>query len=549
MQQAVAEINLDAVADFMLDKWLMTYGQHEVDRLIDSNLCRNFTKYQADPVGFIEANLGIDLTPDVKRMAESVRDNRITVVRSATGTGKTHGAAGLAIWFKKCFKNSQVFTVAHPFENQAILWGELSTMADHSGLFKNDKINTMEISCAEGRKEFIKALTVPTSGTEEVKEAKFSGKHHDNIFFIVDEGDTTPDFAYRGMEGCMSGGHVRMLILFNPRYEAGTPYRYERDNLANVIHLSAFSHPNVITGSDIIPGAVDRETTVQRINEWCRPLNENEKLSINTFELPDFLVGATATRKNSTEKYPPLKPGYYFVNEQAFFYMVIGQYPSQPEQQLISREWVNNARARWDAYVSIHGEAPPKGIMPVIGGDVAEYGGDNNVRCARYGGFVSRLKKWSGVDTDFSADLFKSEHETLNASESYIDATGIGSGVAPKMKRAGCNAIAVKVAESPTIECELGKFSQLRDQLYWTYREWLRTDPGAMLPPDERLIQQSLTPTYSVKGGKIKVMPKNHSDGKVCMRDLLKHSPDEMDAVVMSFAGTAQQKKKTVRVI
>lgn len=508
----------------------------------------DYTKYQGDPVGFVRDKLNIHFTEDVVKMAESVRDNQITVCRSATGTGKSHGASALAIWFKKSFKNSQVFTVAHPFENQSILWGELATMAEKCGLFKNDKINTMDIQCTGGRKEFIKALTVPTTGTDEVKEGKFSGKHHDHMLFIVDEGDTVPDFVYKGIDGCMSGGHVRLLILFNPRYEAGTPYRHERDNTAHIIHLSAFNHPNVFTGQDIIPGAVDQEKTVQRVNEWCRPLAPGEPQTINTFELPLFLVGKTAKKQGSEEMYPPLKSGFYHVNEQAFFYKVLGQYPSQPEQQLISREWVDNARARWDAYVAMNGEVPPVGVKPILGGDVAEFGADSNVCAARYGGFVARLKRWSGMDPDLSATRFKALHNELGADVTYVDATGIGAGVAPKMKRGKCKAIGIKVAESPTKECELGKFAQLRDQLYWAYREWLRTDPGAMLPPDERLIQQSLTPTYSVTHGRIKIMPKNRTEGRVCMKDLLKHSPDELDAVVMTFGGIAA-KRKVVRVL
>jgi len=358
------------------------------------------------------------------------------------------------------------------------------------------------------------------------------------MLFICDEGDTIPDFAYKGIEGCMSGGHVRLLILFNPRYEAGEPYRHERNHTANVIHLSAFNHPNVITGNDLIPGAVNREITVQRINEWCRPLAAEEKQSINTFELPSFLKGATARKKGSDEKYPPLKGGHYFVNEPAFFYMVLGEYSPQPEQQLISREWVDAARSRWDLYVSKNGERPPEGTKPIIGADIAEFGRDNNVRCARYGGYVSRLRKWSGVDTDKTARILIDDFRQLKASVAYIDATGIGAGVAPQMRRKGCTAVGVKVAEKPKIECEFGEFAQLRDQLYWSYREWLRTDPGAMLPPDEKLIQQSLTPTYAVTNGKVKVMPKNPTEGKVCMRDLLKHSPDELDSICLTFGGT-----------
>ena len=487
-----------------------------------------FTVYQNDPVGFINNEMGITLTPDVSRMAESVRDNRITVARSATGTGKSHGASAISVWFYKCFPNSRVYTTANPYENQKILWGEISSMAERSGLFEKDKITTQHIE--RNPKDFITALTVPTTGIEEVKEGKFSGKHHEHMLFVVDEGDTVPDFAYRGIEGCMSGGHVRLLILFNPRYEAGAPYRHEYKKTANVIHLSALNHPNVVTGGDMIPGAVNREITVQRINEWCRPLAPDEKQSSNTFNLPEFLVGATARKKGINEQYPPLKPGYYFINEPAFHYMVLGEYSPQSVQQLISREWINNARARWDAYVLEHGERPPEFTSAIMGLDVGEFGTDANVACFRYGGYVERLIAWNGVDTVVTGDRAVNEYKARKTAYVNTDATGIGAGVAPHMQRSGCSAIPVKVASSPTEKIELGEFYRLRDQLWWLCRDWLRTDKGAMLPPDEELVQELLLPTYEVENGKIKIMKKK------LMRELLKRSPDRADALCLTFA-------------
>ncbi|MBW2708090.1 MAG: hypothetical protein JRD04_02205 [Deltaproteobacteria bacterium] len=61
-------------------------------------------------------------------------------------------------------------------------------------------------------------------------------------------------------------------------------------------------------------------------------------------------------------------------------------------------------------------------------------------------------------------------------------------------------------------------------------REWLRADSGAMLPPDELLIEELTTPTYEVTNGKVRVMKKD------VMRDLLKRSPDRADALCLTFA-------------
>jgi hypothetical protein len=319
-----------------------------------------------------------------------------------------------------------------------------------------------------------------------------------------------------------------IVPMFNPRAEVGEAYRMERDGRANVVQLSAFKHPNVATGKDIIPGAVTRETTVRRINEWCRPLSDGEVVDGECFELPDFLVGMTA-KSQSGQEYAPLKAGWYKIMDPAFSYMVLGQYPAQGSTKLISREWVAKARSRWDAYVSEHGEIPPRGTSAIMGLDVAEFGADVNAACFRYGGFVERLIVWGGVDTVATGDRGVAEYKARDVSRVNVDATGIGAGVAPHMRRARCSAAPVKVASSPTQNTELGEFYILRDQLWWETREWLRIDPGAMLPPDELLIEQLQTPTYEVVNGKIRVMKKE------TMRELLKGSPDRADALCLTF--------------
>jgi len=317
--------------------------------------------------------------------------------------------------------------------------------------------------------------------------------------------------------------------MFNPRAEVGAAYRMIRDKRASVVKLSAFRHPNVVTGRDKIPGAVTRETTLRRINEWCRPLADGEQIDGQCFQLPAFLEGKTA-KSQAGQEYPPLGPGYYKIMEPAFSYMVLGKYPAQGNTQLISREWISKARSRWDAYVTDHGETPPAFTRAVMGLDIGEFGTDANVACFRYGGFVEPLIAWNGVDTVTTGDRAITEYQARNPISVNVDATGIGAGVAPHMQRAGCSAVPVKVASSPTQSTELGEFQILRDQLWWSCREWLRTDSGAMLPPDELLIEELQTPTYEAADGKVRVMKKK------LMRELLKRSPDRADALCLTFA-------------
>lgn len=489
----------------------------------------DYANYQADPVGFGEKVLGETYTDDIKALMESVRDNAVTVAASANAVGKTHSAGRVAVWFYKAFPDSQIYTGAAPPESnlRKLLWGEIGSVTEkHPNLFSSDTLKALHIERAA--QSFISGVTIPTSGSETQREAKFSGKHAPHLLFIIDEGDAVPDEVYKGIESCMSGGHARLLIMLNPRAEVGAAYRMIRDERAKVVYLSAFSHPNVVTGEDQIPGAVTRETTVRRINEWCRPLTDGEQIDGECFELPSFLEGATA-ESQSGQEYLPLKSGYYKIIEPAFSYMVLGRYPAKGSNQLISKNWIAKARSRWDAYVAERGEIPPKHTSGVMGLDIAELGSDANVACFRYGGYVERLTPWGGVDTVITVERAAVEYKGRSVHVANVDATGIGAGVAPYMQRAGCSTRPVKVASSPTEETELGEFQILRDQLWWAVREWLRTDPGAMLPPDEMLIEELQTPTYEVVSGKVRVMKKK------TMRELLKRSPDRADALCLTF--------------
>jgi hypothetical protein len=505
------------------------------DRLCDSLDCRfglsaDFTGHQDDPVGFINDVLNEQITDDVTAMVESVRDNPVTIAKSANATGKTHGAARVAVWFYKSFPDAQVYTAAAPPESnlKKLLWGEIGGLVEkHPDLFKPDTVKSLQIE--RSAKSFTTGVTIPMSGTAAQRQAKFSGKHAPHLLFILDEGDAIPNEVYTAIESCLSGGHGRLLVMFNPRAEAGEAYRMERDGRANVVRLSAFNHPNVITGEDRIPGAVTRDVTVRRINQWCRPLKPGEKPGGEAFELPGFLVGAVASNQRGVP-YPPLQKGHYKIMEPAFSYMVIGEYPAQGTNALISREWIARARSRWDVYVAENGEQPPRGTQAIMGQDVAEFGSDLNVACFRYGGFVERLVFWSGIDTVATSDRAIAEYRGRKAMRVNVDATSIGAGVAPYMQRHRCSANPVKVASSPTKTTEMGDFYILRDQLWWQVREWLRTDPGAMLPPDEMLIEELTIPTYQIVSGKIRIMQKD------TMKELLRRSPDRADALCLTFA-------------
>ena len=375
---------------------------------------------------------------------------------------------------------------------------------------------------------------VPTTNTYLTNVVEHnSGKHRPYMLFVFDEGDAIPDEVYRGTDSCMSGGHVRLLIMFNPRKSSGAVYRMIKSEDASIVHLSAFNHPNVITGENRIEGAVTRDVTVDRINRWSRPFRDGDVESARSvFILPKHLIGVRAPRKNGTI-WPPLEAGKYKIKNPALSYMVLGQYPAQGTDQLISEEWLSAARSRYDLYTSQHGDAPPVGATGVMGLDVAEMGEDSNVAVGRYGGYLTSFDPWGDVDTIVTGDKAVAWYKAHKGiTRANVDATGVGTGVAPHMQKSeGVIATSIKVASKPTIKTELGEFRILRDELLWRVREWLRTNPGAMLPPDEELLEELMALTYDTDSGKVEVLETKE------MKRILGRSPDRLMALAMTFAG------------
>lgn len=503
----------------------------------------DFSKYKEKPIEFCQDVFGEHYIEDIKDVADSVLNNVVTIAKSANAVGKSHIAARLAIWFFFVYPDAKVYiTAAPPLDNlRQILWGEmLIALKKRPSLVANCKLKSgNQLIIQRGPENFIAGMAIPQSGTSEEREAKFSGKHAPHLMFIIDEGDAVPDEVYKGIDSCMSGGEMtRMLIMFNPRAKVGPVYYKESHGQAHVVQISALRHPNVIEGKDIIPGAVTRTTTIRRIHMWTRELGIGENpANINSFVVPEFLADQEIVGLDG-KKYPPLKAGEIrAIVEPSFNYMVLGEYPAQGSTQLISEVWIDAARSRWDLYVAKYGEVPPIGVRPTMGLDLAEYGSDSNVAFLRYGGFVAKPVVWQGMDIDASAEHALKLYKSKNVNIVMVDATGVGSGVAPAMARKGRNedvrAVAVKVGEKPTkiIKSDIGDFQLLKDQLWWAMREWFRTDDTAMIPPDPMLIEELKAVQYEVTNyGKIKITPKD------LLREKLKRSPDRSDALTLTFA-------------
>ena len=164
--------------------------------------------------------------------------------------------------------------------------------------------------------------------------------------------------------------------------------------------------------------------------------------------------------------------------------------------------------------------------------DVARYGGDRSALAKRRGQeLLEPIKTWSGKDLMELAGIILTEYEAVRYNDRplaiYIDAIGIGAGLADRLKELDLPAISVAVSESASLK---EKFTRLRDELFWLAREWFE-GRDVKIPQDDALIQEITGIRYKyLSTGKLKIESKDE------MKRRGQRSPDVADSFVLTFA-------------
>jgi phage terminase large subunit len=198
-------------------------------------MARDLTAYAADPVGFTREVLrGRPWSKQVE-ILESVRDNPRTSVRACHGVGKSWVAAATCLWFLHTREPAIVLTTA-PSRRQVkqVLWREIRRAQRAAGL--PGEVGEVSIELSE--ETF--ALGLATNEPE-----RFQGFHGENLLIVVDEASGVAEEIFEAMEGAMTSGHARLLLIGNPTRVAGQFYEsHHTDPAYTRIHIGAEMSPN-----------------------------------------------------------------------------------------------------------------------------------------------------------------------------------------------------------------------------------------------------------------------------------------------------------------
>ena len=408
---------------------------------------------------------------------DSVWHNRYTAVKTGHGIGKTYAAAALVLAFLYCWSPAQVVCTAPTWwQAEKLLWKEVLAMHGRARVPLGGDVKTAEIKLSESWWAAIRSTN---------KSDNFQGIHAKNILLVADEAAGIPETIYEAMMTGMTGGNARLLLIGNPTNVAGTFHKAFSSPAWSTITISCFDHPNVVEGSEIVPGAVTREWIEDRRADW--------------------------------EGTPIWKP------------RVLGEFPDQAEDQLISVEWIERAASRVPA--------PRRQRVVAIGCDVARYGGDETVIYVIADGAIIERVVFRGKNLMETAGRLKHLAEKHGAEIIGVDDTGLGGGVTDRLREQDMRVLAVSFGASPD---DTEKYADMPSELWGELAEGFKhgligplvrcNEDGQPLEKDEPLVGQLSARKYTfTSAGQIKIESKK----EVKKRGL--HSPDRGDGLAVAW--------------
>jgi len=391
---------------------------------------------------------------------------------------------------------------------------------------------------------------------------QFQGFHSGNILFVVDEASGVAEDIYEAIEGSMTTGNARLLLIGNPTRRSGTFFEafHARASLWEQIHISAFDTPNLSEQDPTalekghIPGLPTKEFVQHAAKNWgpksplyqIRVLGEFPSHGIDTLISLTYLT--RATNRSNPANYPGAPPPdapVFAPNSPN----PTGQPPSSlsntdgplgpatnADQNQNDPPSVATAGARCN--VPLRGpittiaailRLPEDERQPItLGVDVARYGDDRTAICIRYGDSVLEIQTYEHDNTMVTAGRVAALINELDPEQVNIDDIGIGSGVVDRLEELGFKCVnGVNVGARAT---DPERYANVRAELYDNLRSLFENEK-ITIPNDRELIGELSSIKYSFQSsGAMLMQPKN---------ELRKHglpSPDRSDALALAFA-------------
>lgn len=488
---------------------------------------------------FAREALKVNLDPEQEAILNSVQHNARTSVASGTARGKDFVAAVAAICFMyltptfnesgELVGNTKVALTA-PTGRQVsnIMQPEFSRIflrAKRNGVNLPGRLVADDIR-TEHEDWFLTAFKA-----DENQHENWSGFHAVNTMFVITEASGIADGTFDAIEGNLQG-NSRILLVFNPNSTVGYAAKSQKGDRWTKFRLSSLTAPNIVQKKIVIPGQVDYEWILDKLDNWCMKIDAADVRE----EEDDFEF-----------------EGQWYRPEDVFRIKVLGKFPKVGEDSLIPDQWIDAAQQRWYEF---HKNVKDVELEPLrLGVDVAGMGRDSTVYVHRHGNYVKKIVK---TNSGGRADHMATAGKIVLAMKkdirfmAFVDTIGEGAGVYSRTNELGYGDRVFSCKYSESAKDSAGKhltdvtgqykFSNMRAYLHWAVRDWLNPKNGfdAMIPSGhwgESFRQEATEIKWRfMSNGAIQIEEKDE------IKKRLGRSPDEFDALANTFYPFASKK-------
>lgn len=433
-----------------------------------------------DPVEFAQKHLGITPWSRQAEILQAVREHPKVAVRSGHKIGKSTSCAILALWWWATRPRALVvMTSSTDGQVKDILWPEVRRLYRHAPQPLGGVLYESHHSGLKHEDER-RVIGISTNRTENM--GGFSGA---DLLFIADEASGIEDTIFDAIEGNRAGG-AKVVMFGNPTRTTGRFYHafHEGRQFWKTLHISSTESPNVTSGRDVIAGLATRAWVEEKTAELGGPGNPEW----------DIRIG--------------------------------GNFPQQGENSLVGLAMAEQATKDW--------RLPKLEDGPLeIGVDVARYGADETVICARRGKFMYPLRTVRAMDGHEVAAEVMGVVRALRfqydagPERAVVKIDSIGVGASPYDVLRRIDEIDVEGVDAGMAATASEDYYNLRSQLWFALRDWLRS--GGKFKEDVKTHVELIAVKYffDARGRK-------RVESKEDIKAQIHRSPDRADAMALA---------------
>lgn len=499
-------------------------------------LIKKIKSYREDWNLYASEVLNTKLDDDQQEILEAISKNRRVSIRSGHARGKDYVTAIAAICFLTLYKPSKVIVTA-PTGRQVdgIMLAEIKKVYKNARVPIGGEVRARGIRMTEDDTWYLIGFKAGDKSGE-----SWTGFHSPNIMVCITEASGLDEETFNAIEGLLQG-NSHLVLAFNPIKMTGEAYGSTMSDQYKSFRLNCINAPNVVNWKKVLNGEITKAEYKRRhISGQVDYLWIDEKI-----RKPGWVTEIPALQ----DQYDFEWEGKFYRPEDLFRIKVLGEFPEEDEDSLITFQMLEGAYQRYDELTNKDIEKNRDETSLDVGVDIAGMGRDFNVIAERSGLIVEDIKpfqKNNRKDTIHMEVAGKirnmSQRHRHRKPKFYIDTIGEGAGVYSRLKEQEMDNVfsakATHASGNLTDRTENIKFVNMRAYMFWKLREAVQD--GLAIKRNDYLTEELTKIKYEFDSkGRIKIEEKDK------IKERIGRSPDFSDSLALTFYKKANKKVKS----